>query len=106
MTKDRYLEMCEQLGQEPKMEEIPPGWEDLPQIGRDAVNTFASLGDRIFPEIGYVGKDFTNLPYFINIYDVQDYELFLEILRQLESRAIKNSQEMLKREREKLKRKK
>ena len=39
------------------------------------------------------------------MYDIEDKELFLEILTYLESRAIKQSQEQLKREREKLKRK-
>jgi len=98
--------MCEQLGQEPNPEEIPPGIEDFPEITVQAMTTFSSLGDRIFPDIGYLGKDFTTLPYYIEMYDIQDTELFLEILTYLESRAIKASQEQLKREREKLKRKK
>lgn len=106
MTKDRYLEMCEQMGQEPKLEEMPPAWEDFPDIARDAINTFASLGDRIYPEVGYVGKDYTKLPYYLNLYSIKDTELFLEILRLLESRAIQNSQDILKKERDKLKRKK
>ncbi len=37
---------------------------------------------------------------------IEDEELFLEILTYLESRAVKQSQETLKRERDKLKRKK
>jgi len=52
-----------------------------------------------------MGKDFTTLPYYIEMYEVKDTELFLEILTYLESRAIKTSQEQLKRESEKLKRK-
>jgi len=106
MTRERYFKMCEQLGQEPNPEEIPPGIEDFPEITVQAMTTFSSLGDRIFPDIGYLGKDFTTLPYYIEMYDIQDTELFLEILTYLESRAIKASQEQLKREREKLKRKK
>ena len=53
----------------------------------------------------YMGKDFTNLPYYIKAYEVEDIELFLEILTFLESRAIDQSQKQLKRERDKLKRK-
>lgn len=98
--------MCEQLGQEPNPEEIPPDIEDFPNIAVQALNTFSSLGDRIYPDIGYMGKDFTTLPYYLDMYGVEDTELFLEILTYLESRAIKDSQEQLKREREKLKRKK
>ena len=55
MTRDRYLEMKEQLGEPPIESEIPPDWEDLPEIVTIAVSTFNMLGDRMYPEIGYVG---------------------------------------------------
>ena len=106
MTRERYFKMCEQLGQEPNLEEIPPDIEDFPEIAVQAMSTFSSLGDRVFPDIGYMGKDFTTLPYYLDMYDIEDNELFLELLTYLESRAIKTSQDQLKREREKLKRKK
>ena len=105
MTRDKYLEMMEQLNQEPVDEEIPPDFEDLPDIVVLAINTFNSLGDRVYPEIGYVGKDYTNLPFFIDIYGIEDTEFFLEILSWLDSRAIKKSSEAMKKEYEKLKRK-
>ena len=105
MTQERYLKMCEQMGKEPDLEEMPPDINEFPEIAVLALNTFSQLGDRLYPDIGYVGKDFTNLPVYIDIYGVEDTELFLEILTYLESRAIKQSQDSLKREREKLKRK-
>ena len=105
MTRERYFKMCEQLDKEPIEDEIPPDWEDFPEIVVDAINTFQNLRDFIVADIGYLGKDYTNLPYYIQIYDIQDIELFLEILTTLESRAVKQSQEQLKRERDKLKRK-
>ena len=105
MTADRYLEMQSQLGQEPVEEDIPPSWEDFPDIVIDAVNTFKQLGDRVYPKIGYVGKDYTNLHLFIDLYGISDREFFVNILSWLDSRAIKKSQEQLKREHEKLRRK-
>ena len=105
MTRERYFKMCEQLDKEPVEDEIPPDWEDFPEIVVDAINTFQNLRDFIVADIGYLGKDFTNLPYYIEIYGIQDTELFLEILTTLESRAIDQSQKALKRERDKLKRK-
>lgn len=105
MTRDRYLDMMEQLGTEPIEEEIPPDWEDLPEIIIDALNTFNALGDRVYPEIGFTGKDYTNLSFFLEVYNIQDKEYFLEILSWLDSRAIKKSSEQLKREYDKLKRK-
>jgi len=106
MTRDRYLKMCEQLEKDPIEDEIPPDWDDFPQTVIDAVNTFAVLGDRVYPDIGFMGKDFTTLPLYIEMYGIENTELYLEILTKLESRAVKRSQESLKKERDKLKRKK
>jgi hypothetical protein len=97
--------MCEQLEQEPIENEIPPDWEDFPEVIQHAINTFNQLGDRVFPEIGFVGKDYTNLSHYLEVYDVNDKEFFLEILSWLDSRAIKKSSEDLKRQYDKLKRK-
>jgi|TARA_R110000744_G_scaffold156648_2_gene272311 hypothetical protein len=105
MTRERYLEMCDQLGKEPVESEIPPNWQDFPEVVMNAMNVFNMLGDRMYPEIGYVGKDYTNLSYFLDIYDIEDTEFFLELLTWLDSRAIQTSQEQLKREHDKLKRK-
>lgn len=106
MTQERYLAMCEQMGKEPNPEEMPPDFRDLPEAAADALNIFHMLGDRMYPDIGYVGKDYTNLPTLVNVYGIEDTELLLEILHLVESRAIKQSQDYLKREREKLKRSK
>ena len=94
------------MDKEPDPKEIPPDMEDFPDIAIHALNTFSSLGDRLVPDVGYMGKDFTNLPYYMKFYGVEDEQLFLEILTWLESRAIDRSHESMKREREKLKRKK
>lgn len=105
MTRDKYLEMMEQLGQEPKEDEIPPDIDDLPEIISIAVTTYNSLGDRVYPDIGFIGKDYTNLPLFLEMYGVDDTEYFLELLHWLDTRAIKTSSDKLKKEYDKLKRK-
>ncbi len=105
MTKTRYLEMMEQLGKDPIESEIPPGVEDFPYIVLDALETFNGLGDRIYPEIGYIGKDYTNLPYYIKIFRVEDEDLFLSILLKLDAEAISMSQKRLKAEMDRIKRK-
>jgi len=105
MTRDRYLSMCEQMNTEPSSKDIPPSWEDFPDIVIAALNTFNMLGDRVYPEIGYIGKDYTNLPIYLELYGIQDKEFYLEVLAWLDSRAIKKSSDNLKREYDKLKRK-
>lgn len=104
MTKERYLNMCEQLGQDPDPAEMPPDIEDFPPIAVSALYVFNCLGDRVYPDIGFVGKDYTTLPLYIKTEGIKDEELFMEILLDLESRAVRQSQDSLKREREKLKR--
>ena len=105
MTRDKYLDMCEQLNKEPKSEEIPVDFTDLGETTQLAINIFNSLGDRTFPEIGYTGKDYTNLPVLIEVYGLENKELLLEVLTWLDARAIKKSSDHMKKEYDKLKRK-
>jgi hypothetical protein len=106
MTQDKYFMMMEQLGKEPIDSEVPPAWEDFPDIVLNAISTFNSLGDRMYPDIGYVGKDYTNLVYYLELHVIEDKEFFLDILSWLDARAIKKSSEQLKKQHDKLKRKK
>lgn len=104
MTKERYFSLCEQLNQEPKLEEIPPEIEDFPSDVQKALLLYNKLGDRIYPEIGYLGKDYTQLPIYMDVYEVSDKKLFLETLLRLDAKTIEKSAEALKRERDKIKR--
>jgi len=107
MTQDRYFEMQEQLNQPIEMDKAPLGIQDFPDIVILAINIFNRLGDRVYPEIGYIGKDFTNLNLYINVEGIEETQkdFFLEVLEWLDARAIKKSAEQLKREYDKMKRK-
>lgn len=104
MSKDKYLSMREQLGKDPNPNECPPGVEDFPEVIVDAINIFNMLGDRVYPEIGYIGKDYTNLPVLLQIFEVDNVGLVVEALSRLDSHAIQKAQEKLKREYDKMKR--
>jgi len=107
MTPDRYFEMQEQMGLEIIEEDIPPSLEDMPELVGLAVECFNRLGDRVYPEIGYVGKDYTSLPIYLELsVDKNERDFFLQIIEWLDARAIKQSAEQLKREYDKMKRKK
>lgn len=95
----------EQLGKEPIEKEVPPDWEDFPQIVIEAIETFNSLGDRVQADIGYLGKDYTNLPFYMKIHKVEDEDLFLNILLRLDAQAIEISSKRMKAEMDKIKRK-
>tara|TARA_B110000014_G_scaffold59245_1_gene40035 strand:+ start:194 stop:544 length:351 start_codon:yes stop_codon:yes gene_type:complete len=108
LSQDRYFEMQEQLGQEIDTKVMPLSIEDFPDIVIIAINIFNRLGDRVYPEIGYIGKDYTNLKLYMDIQGIEkeQTDFFLEILEWLDARAIKKSAEQLKREYDKMKRKK
>lgn len=105
MTKERYFEMMEQLGKDPVEEEIPPSWEDFPEEVIDAVAIFNLLGDNVYGDVGYTGKDYSNLKYLAEVFQVDNQEILVQVINFLDSRAIKKSSEELKKERDRLKRK-
>ena len=88
MSKDQYLRMCEQTGEEIDWEKCPPEIEDFPESIIRALNIFESLGVRVYPDVGYVGRDW-----------------IFELLLFLDSRAIQESQKRMKAEMDRIKRK-
>jgi len=99
--------MCEQMGQDPDWEKCPPEIEDFPELVVDIVSIYNSLGDRIYPDIGYIGKDFTNLNYLLKRYKVKEYmqDFVFDTILQLDSRKIEASQKRIKAEYDKIKNK-
>ena len=74
MTAEKYLMMCEQLGTQPKQEEIPATFEDFPHVIQTAMNIHAILPDRWEGFSGtYMGKDYILLPYLADeVYKVEN----------------------------------
>jgi len=107
MTKDQYLRMVEQTGEEIDWEKCPPEIEDFPDSVHTAMNIYNSLGDRIYPDIGYIGKDFTNLSLLYKNYYVEEHEedWIFELLLFLDSNNIKESQKRISSEIDRIKRK-
>lgn len=105
MTKDKYLAMMSQLGQEPVEEKCPPDFEDFPIPVQQAIEVFNKLGDRVYPDIGYLGKDYTALDLHMEVSKVYEKEIFLETLIRLDSSMIKRSSDQMKKARDKLKKK-
>ena len=105
MTAEKYFEMQEQMGQPIEEDKIPPTMEDFPEEVEVAIDIFNRMGDRVYPDIGYIGKDFTNLNLYMEVYGVEDKDFLLQIIEWLDARAIKKSSEQLKREYDKIKRK-
>ena len=107
MTKDQYLRMCEQTGQEIDWDRCPPEPEDFPESTLTGISIFNELGDRVYPDVGYVGKDFTNYKFLLELYEVKEHqkEYINETILFLDGRAIEISQKKLKAEYDRIKRK-
>ena len=99
--------MCEQTGQEIDWKKCPPDILDFPDIVIDAINIFHSMGDRIYPDVGYTGKDFTNLSMLMKIHYIESHqkEYLYELLMTLDAHSIDESQRKIKAEYDKLKNK-
>ena len=81
MTKERYLMMCEQLGNEPIEEEIPADYDDFPFSMQMAIKIYYILSDKWEGFSGqYMGKDYTLLPYIAKLYEIDNEVQLLEFL--------------------------
>jgi len=108
MSKEQYLRMCEQTGEEIDWDRCPPESEDFPESTLTALNVFHTLGDRIGSDVGYIGKDFTNLDFILNDYLITEKnqkEWTYELILFLERRAIEDSRKRMKAEYDKIKKK-
>lgn len=84
MTKERYLEMMEQMGAEPKEEEIPPDSSDFLSDTLTVFEINGHLRDIWDGMSGsYMGKDFSTLPILFDIYEITNKDNQLLYLRLL-----------------------
>lgn len=73
MTQEQYFAMCEQMGWEPREEEVPPDLGTLPYYPQLALILFNLLSDKIEGMSGtWLGKDFSSLQTFMDIYEVDN----------------------------------
>ena len=107
MTKDQYLRMCEQTGQEIDWEKCPPDINDFPESTLTTLTIFNELGDRMYPEIGYIGKDYTTLELLFKLHYIDSHtekEWSTDLLLFLDAQMIKQSQQSIKSAQEKSRR--
>ena len=100
--------MCEQTGEEIDWERCPPEPEDFPHSVTTSLNIYHSLGNKIFGDVGYTGKDFTNINLMFKVYKIKTYvekSWGLELLLFIDSISIEENQKRLKEAHDKMKKK-
>ena len=87
MSIDQYLLLCEQMGWEPKEEEIPIDPASLPLESQQALVLLNALPDKWEGMNGvWLGKDYTGLADIMSIYQINDNKLeVFELLKVCEA---------------------
>ena len=91
MTKEHYLEMCEQMNSTPIKEEIPVEIDDLTVQSQNVIEIFNYFPEKWGGMGGYEGKDISNFPTIFNLFEVpqKDWLLYLDLLGVLIEEQVK-----------------
>ena len=97
MSIDQYLEMCEQMGWEPKDEEMPKDPSYLSYNVQCALILFNALPDMYAGMTGtWIGKDYAGLLDIMSIYQMDNQKNVFELLKIAENEYGKYSAEKAK----------
>lgn len=90
MSKDQYYLMCEQMGWEPKEEEIPFDASELSEEVQQSLILLNSLPDLWDGMSGtWLGKDYSGLAAIMEIYNIEDKQTVFELLKVAEDELSK-----------------
>ena len=99
--------MMEQTGEEIDWDKCPPDAEDFPESVGTAINIYNNLGDHVYSDVGFIGKDFTMLELLFSSYGLvhrAEKDWALELLIFMQNLSIDNSQRQIKAAHDKAKR--
>ena len=86
MSADQYILMCEQMGWEPKEEELPQDGANLSLECQQALTILNALPDMWEGMNGtWLGKDYSGLSAVMDIYEVESRREVFELLKEAES---------------------
>lgn len=88
MTKEQYLDLCEQLGNEPLAEEIPIELHEFPIEVQETLIIYKVLRDEWeFVAGSYLGKNLSNIFELFNAYGLkqEDHRLYYELISMIDS---------------------
>ncbi len=106
ISKEKYLALMEQLGKEPDPDKMPLDYSDLCSDCQIAINIYNRLGNRVYGDVGFVGKDYTNLPILIEVFEITNKDYLINLLNVLDSFNINQSQKAMKKMMDDIKKKK
>ena len=91
---DKYLLLCEQLGEEPDPAKMPLELSEFPEEVQVAFFMFSLLPDHYEGMSGtYMGKYWDGIDYFFKLYNVEDPQTTLYIMKMYEGIIIEHKAE-------------
>jgi len=94
MDVDKYLRMCEELGQEPDPTKMPLDSSDFPEEVQVAFFVFSVLSDNWDGMSGtYLGKNWTSCKYIFQLYEIEDQKTIFFFTKMLEGIVVKQRAE-------------
>ena len=95
---DKYLALCEQLGEEPDPEKMPPAMDLYPYEVQMAFFIYSLLQDTWDGMNGmYMGKNLAGLSVLLDIYEIEDKKTVVYFLTRIDNERIKTINEEVKR---------
>jgi len=86
MTTEQYFEMCEQMGWEPREEELPLDPSDLSEEVQQTLIVLNSLPDMWDGMSGsWLGKNYSGLGTILDIYEIDDRKTVFALLKHAET---------------------
>ena len=85
MTRDRVLEMHNQMGTEPDEDELPPDMDMFAQEVQEAFTIYGLLQDRVEGMGTYLGKDYSYVRDMLDVYGYEDPKLILFLVRYIDN---------------------
>tara|TARA_R100001460_G_scaffold92680_4_gene134581 strand:+ start:1175 stop:1516 length:342 start_codon:yes stop_codon:yes gene_type:complete len=84
---DTYLRVCEELGEEPDPDKMPPDRSEFPIEVQEAFTIHDLLPDRWEGMSGsYLGKDYSALGTMLKEFNVKERQLCIVFLKHIEAR--------------------
>ena len=84
---DKYLAVCEQIGEEPDPAKMPPEMEDYPSEVQQAFLVHSCLPDRWDGMSGmFMGKDWSALGALLDVFEVDDKRTTVYFLKAIDER--------------------
>jgi hypothetical protein len=94
MDVEKYLLICEQLGQQPDPAKMPLDSSDFPEEVQVAFFILALLSDRWDGMSGtYLGKDWSPIEPLFNLYEIENRQTIFYFMKLYESILVQNRSE-------------